>query len=235
MSKASTTTINVIGAGLPRTGTSSLKMALEILFHQPCYHITETVTKNYYDIGRWQKLLNEVQKINLNETMIYEGLNEILNGYTSVTDIPACGFYKELMRVVLTIRDKNDWLSSLRQTIIPKTNHSHTLVVDKVKQILGLDEDFVKMAFDSLKFAFRKREIDFDDDTVLLECYDEYNEMVVDSVPSKRLLVHKLGDGWEPLCKFLNVNVPHCIPYPHINDRNETCIRVDLLKNIGIL
>ncbi|XP_018652904.1 hypothetical protein Smp_089380 [Schistosoma mansoni] len=100
MSKESTTTtINVIGAGLPRTGTSSLKMALEILFHQPCYHIIETVTKNYYDVGRWQQLLNEVQKINSNDTMIYEGLNEILDGYTSVTDIPACGFYKELMRV----------------------------------------------------------------------------------------------------------------------------------------
>ncbi|CAI2731958.1 unnamed protein product [Schistosoma spindalis] len=234
------TTINVIGAGLPRTGTSSLKTALEILLPQPCYHIIETVTKNHCDIDRWQKLLNETKKTKPDETVIHEGLGEILNGYASVTDIPACGFYRELMnvypysKVILTIRDKNDWLSSLRQTILPKTNHSHTLVVDKVKHILGLDAEFVKMAFDSLTFAFRKEGIDFDDDTVLLECFDKYNELVVESVPSNRLLIHKLGDGWVPLCKFLNVNVPRCIPYPHVNDRNETLKRVDLLKKIGI-
>lgn len=95
----SSTTINVIGVGLPRTGTSSLKTALEILLSQPCYHIIETMTKNQYDIDRWQKLFNEARKINSNEMVIHRGLNEILNGYASVTDIPACGFYRELMTV----------------------------------------------------------------------------------------------------------------------------------------
>ncbi|CAH8601786.1 unnamed protein product, partial [Schistosoma bovis] len=236
----SSTTINVIGVGLPRTGTSSLKTALELLLSQPCYHIIETITKNQYDIDRWQKLFNEVRKTNPDEMVIHRGLSEILNGYASVTDIPACGFYRELMNVypyskfVLTIRDKNDWLSSLRQTILPKTSHSNTLVVDKVKHILGLDTRFVKMAFDSLTFAFRRGEIDFDDDAVLLECFDEYNELVVGSVPSSRLLIHKLGDGWEPLCQFLNVNVPRHIPYPHVNDRKETQKRVDVLKEIDV-
>ncbi|CAH8604586.1 unnamed protein product [Schistosoma margrebowiei] len=91
------------------------------------------------------------------------------------------------------------------------------------------------MAYDSLTFAFRKGEIDFDDDTVLLKCFDEYNELVVENVPPSRLLIHKLGDGWNPLCKFLNVNVPRCIPYPHVSDRNETQKRADVLKTIGIL
>ncbi|CAH8539153.1 unnamed protein product [Schistosoma turkestanicum] len=232
----------VIGAGLPRTGTSSLKTALEILYPQPCYHLIDTITKTHHgDIMKWQKLLNETRKLTPDKQVIYQGLSEILNGYSSVVDIPACGFYQELMslyptsKVVLTIRDKYQWLSSLRQTILPKPNHySHRLLINKIQQILGLNHEFMQMILDSLRFAFQTNTIDFNvEDSILLTCYEQYHRAVIDNVPSNRLLIHQFQDGWQPLCEFLNLNIPDggvlSSSYPHINKRQETFKQIEFL------
>ncbi|CAH8602446.1 unnamed protein product [Schistosoma bovis] len=217
----------VIGAGLPRTGTKSLKNALEIIYHKPCYHMTEIITKQHDDIEKWQRLFNEALNNNKpsNEMIIHQGLKDILNNYGTVTDVPACGFYKELMeiypnaKVILTIRDKNDWLSSFRQTLMPKSNDSFNRTIDEADQILELGPKFIQMAIDSMKLAFRKLDFDIDNDEEMLRCFDEYNKIVKETVPSERLLIHQLGDGWEPLCKFLNVDIPEGISYPFINVR----------------
>ncbi|KAK4468843.1 hypothetical protein MN116_008011 [Schistosoma mekongi] len=240
-SQSSVTSLIVIGAGLPRTGTNSLKTALEILYSQPCYHLFEILPKYHCDITKWQNILHEVNMTRRNQLKIRDGLIDILSGYASLTDIPGCGFYEELMgmyphaKVVLTIRDRIDWLSSLRETILPKSNDSHSLVLDKIKNILGLDGEFMRMAFDSLTFAFQNNHINFDDDAMLLSCYDEYNKRVEETIPSDRLLIHQLGDGWESLCEFLNVEMPHHTPYPHINDRNGTLKCVEQFNEMNIM
>ncbi|CAI2731957.1 unnamed protein product [Schistosoma spindalis] len=226
MSENSTSLV-VIGAGLPRTGTKSLKEALEIIYSQPCYHMIEIVTKKRCDVNKWQTLLDEVLDATPDETIIHRGLSELLNGYVAVSDVPACVFYKELMsiypnaKVILTIRDKNDWLSSVRQSVLPKSNDPYSQRLDKAKQTLHFGEETNKMIVDSLKYAFQEDDLDIDNDEVLLECCDKYNEMVQQTVPSERLLIHKLGDGWEPLCEFLNVNIPDGTNYPHVNTRDQ--------------
>ncbi|KAH8874607.1 sulfotransferase oxamniquine resistance [Schistosoma japonicum] len=231
------TSLTVIGAGLPRTGTLSMKKALETIYCQPCYHMYEIILKKQYDISKWQTLLDIKQsKTTSNEILIIQNsLKEILNGYIAVTDLPACGFYRELMtmypnaKVILTIRDRNDWLRSFRKVVLPRTNDTYKEEVDKVNRILGLNTEFDKMNMDSLKFIFQNNQIDFDDDNNLLECYDEYNKTVQEIVPSERLLVHKLGDGWKPLCQFLNVNIPIGIDYPHVNALKEVTELTELL------
>ncbi|CAH8620768.1 unnamed protein product [Schistosoma rodhaini] len=235
MSETSTSLL-VIGAGLPRTGTKSLKEALEIIYSKPCYHMVEIVTKKHCDIGKWQTLFTEALNMTTDETMIHRGLSEILDGYVAVTDVPACAFYRELMsiypnaKVILTVRDKNSWLSSVRHSVLPKSNDSYSQRLDKAKQALHLGNEINKMIMDSLRYAFQEDNLDIDNDEVLLECYEKYNKMVQETVPSERLLIHKLEDGWEPLCQFLNVTIPDGIAYPHVNTRDQI---KELMELIG--
>ncbi|CAI2731953.1 unnamed protein product [Schistosoma spindalis] len=218
-----TTTIKVISAGLPRTGTNSMKKALEIIYSKPCYHMYEIIFKRQSDISKWQQLIDEKHKPISDKTKIYNGLNELLNGYVATTDLPSCGFYKELMnmypnaKVVLTIRDKYDWLYSLRKVVLPRSTDPWKFKIEEGDKVLGLNSEFYKMSEDSLKLAFENYYINLDDDHILLKYYDQYNQLIQKIVPSERLLIHNLGDGWEPLCKFLNVDIPAGISYPCLN------------------
>ncbi|KAK4468400.1 hypothetical protein MN116_000205, partial [Schistosoma mekongi] len=227
MTSDTSTSLLVIGAGLPRTGTTSMKRALEILLGKPCYYMIDIMTRKHEDIGKWQQLIDEVNKSSRNEVIIHDLLSEILTGYASVTDGPACGFYRELMdvypdaKVVLTIRDKTDWLSSLRHSVMPKSCDPQKQLKDEAMHIMGVYEEANKMIVGSMEYAFQKKDINFDDDQLLLECFDEYNKTVKETVPSDRLLIHHFNDGWEPLCKFLNVDIPNGIDYPHANDRKH--------------
>ncbi|VDP25870.1 unnamed protein product [Schistosoma curassoni] len=116
--------------------------------------------------------------------MIQRGLSEIWDGYVTVSDVPACAIYRELMstypdaKVLLTIRDKYDWLYSLRKVVLPKSTDPWKLKIEEGDQVLGIDSNFYKMSQDSLKFAFQKNHINLDDDQILVECYDEYNRNV---------------------------------------------------------
>ncbi|CAH8613894.1 unnamed protein product [Schistosoma haematobium] len=232
------TTIQVIGAGLPRTGTNSMKKALEIIYSKPCYHMYEIIFKKQSDISIWQQLIDETHKTTSDKRKIYNGLNELLNGYIATTDLPSCSFYKELMtmypnaKVLLTIRDKYDWLYSLRKVVLPKSTDPWKLKIEEGDQVLGIDSNFYKMSEDSLKFAFQKNHINLDDDEILLECYDEYNRLVQEIVPPERLLIHHLGDGWESLCQFLNVDIPNGISYPCANSHHQmTQLTEQLIKH----
>ncbi|KAK4468847.1 hypothetical protein MN116_008012 [Schistosoma mekongi] len=238
MSKLSTS-LSVIGAGLPRTGTLSMKNALEIIYCQPCYHMYEIIFNKQDDIKRWQTILNmklsRTSSSSSNDVIIENSLKEILNGYIAVTDMPACGFYRELMtiypnaKIILTIRDRYDWLKSFRKVVLPRTYDTYKEDIDKANRILGLNIDFDQMNIDSLKFLFHNQYINFDNDDHLLECYDEYNRQVQQIVPIERLLVHQFSDGWKTLCQFLNVNIPDNIMYPHVNALKETTNLTELL------
>ncbi|KAH8874606.1 Cell wall integrity and stress response component 1 precursor [Schistosoma japonicum] len=236
MMSDNSTSLLVIGAGLSRTGTISMKRALEILLGKPCYHMIDIVMRKHEDIGKWLQLIDEVNKTSRNEVIIHDILSEILTGYASVTDIPTCGFYRELMnvypnaKVILTIRDKTDWLSSLRHTVMPKCCDPQKQIKEEAMNVIGYSVEIDKMIIGSMEYAFQKKDINFDDDELLLECFDEYNKTVKETVPSDRLLIHQFGDGWEPLCKFLNVDIPNGIDYPHANERKHM---KELMKSVG--
>ncbi|CAH8581221.1 unnamed protein product [Heterobilharzia americana] len=114
--------ILVIGVGLPRTGTSSLKAALEILYNTPCYKLDEVIRKRRDHILKWQSLMDQAKFSKcgiINKQTVYE----LLEGYKTVVDIPVSVLHKEMMAIfpnakfIFSWRDKNDWLNSMRDTI----------------------------------------------------------------------------------------------------------------------
>src|SRR5215210_7088160 len=58
----------------------------------------------------------------------------------------------------------------------------------------------------------------FEDRQYAIEVFNRHNEEVEEYVSPDRLLVYEVKDGWEPLCEFLNVEVPEGEPFPRLND-----------------
>src|SRR4051812_47379409 len=104
--------IKVIGAGWGRTGTESLKKALEILGFGKCYHMFELI-KDGKRVVYWEQLAR-------GEKPDY---NKLFEGYQSAVDFPAAMYYREFMaqypeaKVILTYRDADKWYESASNTI----------------------------------------------------------------------------------------------------------------------
>jgi hypothetical protein len=104
--------LEVIGAGFGRTGTKSLKAALEELGFDPCYHMSELFGHPEH-VELWEAAARGKSV----------DWNELLGGYRATTDWPACSFYEELMqsypdaKVILTLRDPNRWYESTYNTV----------------------------------------------------------------------------------------------------------------------
>ena len=104
--------LSVIGAGFGRTGTMSLKLALDQLGFGPCYHMTE-VFKNPKASGYWEAAAD-------GKPIDWE---EVFAGYRSTVDWPGATFYKQLAdaypeaKVILTERDAEAWFESTQATI----------------------------------------------------------------------------------------------------------------------
>ncbi len=196
--------MQVFGLGLGRTGTYSLKTALEQLQLGPCHHMERVAQQIPIQVPLWNELL-----INpTNFEAVYEGMQ-------SAVDWPTAGFYKELYKIypkakfILTHRSKESWAESYGSTIYkllsdrdnapPPVKEWHNMVV-KVMEKSGFSMG-----------------LDFD---ALAERYEAHNKAVRDLIPPEQLLVYEVKEGWEPLCKFLNVETP-AMPFPHTNNREE--------------
>jgi hypothetical protein len=192
-------TLSVIGAGFGRTGTMSLKLALEQLGVGPCYHMVE-VFKNPQAPTWWAEAADGKPD-----------WAKIFQGYSSTVDWPNATFYAELAdaypqaKVILTERDPEAWFASTQATIfaggVPP----------------DIDQPFAQM--------FRKviaRLFDFrmDDHDHVIEVYKRHNAQVRAGIPADRLLVYEVARGWEPLCGFLGVPVPDT-PMPKVNSTEE--------------
>lgn len=203
------TRMQIIGAGFGRTGTMSLKVALEQLGFGPCYHMIE-VFKRPGHIRIWQAAADGEQ-INW---------RHFLRGYQAGLDYPLAAFYKQLIdafpdaRVILTVRDPQDWYDSTRQTIYRGTALPHWL--------LRLLPPFTGMQA-MVESAIWERLFDgrFEDRQFAIRIFEEHIEEVQRLVPAGRLLVYHVKDGWGPLCDFLGVPALEG-PFPHINDRQTT-------------
>lgn len=93
------TSLLFIRAGLPRTRTTGLEAALEIIRSPPCDHLIEIVTTKHCDVSKWQKLFDESLNTTPAEIMTHRGLGEMLDGYVALSGVPACAFYRELMSI----------------------------------------------------------------------------------------------------------------------------------------
>jgi hypothetical protein len=191
--------MKVIGAGFGRTGTMSLKVALEELGFGPCYHMIE-LFEHPEHLERWEAAVR-------GEPINWE---EIFRGYQATVDWPGAAFYKELSgrypdaKVILTVRDPDRWYESARNTIF----NLQGVVSSRAPQ----------MARD---LAYQKGFKDVGDRRHMIEAFNRWNEEVKEFVLTDRLLVYEVKEGWEPLCDFLGVEAPKDKPFPHLNDSDS--------------
>lgn len=193
--------LKVIGAGLGRTATFSLKFALEHLGLGPCYHMSEVLAGARRNVPLW-----------LNVVKGKPDWDSIFDGYQSTTDYPTCSYWRELAdyypnaKVVLTVRDADSWFDSVSETIFS----------DQMQGSLAgtpLEEMMRGVIFDA--FGGRVKDRGF-----MTEWFKNRNQAVIDALPAHRLLVYSPKEGWEPLCSFLGIAVPDG-PFPRINSRDE--------------
>jgi hypothetical protein len=198
--------IQVIGAGLGRTGTLSLRAALEELGFARCYHPLAVVAT--MDQARIWDAAARGEPVDW---------DRLFAGFRATVDMPGCLFYRELLekypeaKVILTVRDPDRWYDSVRQTIhfADKAFPKWALVLSP--RVLVFDRMFDRL-WDRL---FRDR---FEDRTFAIDVFNRHNEQVRRDVPADRLLVYEISQGWGPLCAFLGVPVPAGKPFPHLND-----------------
>jgi Sulfotransferase domain len=213
--------IKVIGAGLPRTGTLTQKLALEQLGFGPAYH--------------WVNVLADLDQVELwNRALDGEGpWEEAFGGYASTVDWPGGYFYRELVeaypeaKVLLSVRDPEKWERSFRETIVP-LSHGESLIRLLASARGEIDPRWarylklVERMFWGPQGTFADG---WQEPSQLIEQAERHNEQVKAVVPSERLLVWEVGEGWGPLCEFLEVDVP-AGPLPHENDRETFMERV---------
>ncbi|MGH9080270.1 MAG: sulfotransferase family protein [Acidimicrobiales bacterium] len=197
--------LQVVGAGLGRTGTHSLKLAFEQLLGGPCYHMVEV-------LGRPDQA----------ETWAAAVRGEVpdwttfLAGYVATVDWPAAAFWRELAEaapdaiVVLSVREPEAWWQSASQTIFSLLSRGappdDPAAVEEVAMINALLEQRFTPGWNDRNTA--------------IEAYESHNTEVRAAVPPDRLVEWRSGDGWEPLCRRLGVAVPP-EPFPHVNSTSE--------------
>jgi Sulfotransferase domain len=213
--------VKLIGAGLPRTGTLSQKLALEMVGLGPCYHMVNVLA----DLGQAELWLRALD----GDTQ----WSEIFEGFQSTVDWPGGYFYKELIevypdaKVLLSEREPEAWERSMRETVWG-VRHGESLMrflSSAQGQIYEPWAAYLRMIDGMLWNGHGTFASGHMEPGQLIEGMLRHHEEVKRTVPADRLLVWSFTDGWEPLCQFLGVAVPGA-PFPHVNDSHEFVDRV---------
>lgn len=202
-------TLTVIGAGLGRTGTFSLKLALNRLGFGPTHHMSELFPNMATQVPLW--------------TQAVKGRPDweaIFQGYNSAVDWPSASFIPELhaaypnAKFVLTERDAEGWADSFGETIFKV-----------MKAPIDTAPAERKAWFEMVRAVLAKSGITADLDRAgQIAAYRAHNQAVKRAIPAGQLLVYDVRQGWEPLCAFLDAGVP-AEPFPKSNDRAEFIAR----------
>lgn len=208
-------TIQILGAGLGRTGTFSLKIALEELGFGPCHHMSE-VGENAEHVALWNKV---EERGDVDWSKLYKG-------YNSAVDWPTVSFLPQLLleypqaKVVLTLRDPEEWYESARDTIFKLSVLGELASHIEEKQRADLSSRLILEKFFSNRF---------DEKDFCVETYIQHTQKVRDMVEPGSLLEYYVTDGWKPLCDFLEVPVPET-SFPNTNSRKSFISRQVLGK-----
>ena len=198
--------LSVIGAGLWRTGTMSLKVGLEQLGFGPCHHMEELFA-DPTQVPPWQAAV-------AGEPTNWDA---VFAGYNSTTDYPGAFFWRELAefypdaKVVLTVRTSESWWESYSSTIMKFLQN----VPDDVLPHIGEICEMSKVLIGEKTFQAA-----LDDEAAGLAAFHNHIENVSDSISSDRFLCFDVKDGWEPLCEFLDKPVPD-VEFPRRNSSVE--------------
>lgn len=194
-------TLKIVGAGLGRTGTFSLKLALERLLGAPCYHMAEVFSHPEH-IPLWHQAFKGKMP----------DWQEMFKEFKAVVDQPAACFWKELSSafpetlVLLSVRDIESWWRSADKTIFNDVRNEAPpgppFVADWHAMLIEMTQSFFPNWVD--------------DKTSTMEVFEKHNLRVRETIPSHRLLVWQAKEGWDPICKALDLPVPD-EPFPHTN------------------
>jgi hypothetical protein len=206
---------------MPRTGTLTQKLALEMLGLGPCYHMVD-VLADLDQAALWERALDGEAP-----------WPQLLGGFNSTVDWPGGYFYRELIdfypdaKVLLSVREPEAWERSMRETVWA-VRHGESLI-----RLLSSAQAHVSPSWQAFldmidrliwqgngTFASAHAE-----PGQLISAMQRHNAEVQRVVPPERLLVWSVTEGWEPLCEFLELPVPD-EPFPHVNDRSEFLNRI---------
>jgi hypothetical protein len=197
-------TLRIIGAGLPRTGTASLKEALELLLGGKCHHMRE-LPGHPFELGEgWSHVL-------AGRTPDWQ---QLFAGYVATVDWPASLFWHELSLaypnaiVLLSVRSSAEvWWQSAESTILPVARESLAPDWSSGGDFLTLLERFAGTSH-------------WDDPATLMNAYEHHNASVRATIPPDRLLEWQVGEGWVPICRALGLPIPNQL-FPWTNRRGD--------------
>lgn len=214
--------MDVIGVGFGRTGTASLKVALERLGFSPCCHMME-VMEQPDKVRQWRHV-GEGER---------PDWAKLFDGYRATVDWPGAAYWRELAKeypeakFILTVRDPQRWYQSCVNTVFGFPMRRHNAMERNVYGMLCrvnppsaqvpimLDKILWQRVFDDRPFDGRDGDRDY-----AVRAFLQHSEEVRAYIPAERLLVFNVADGWQPLCTFLDVPVPD-EPFPRLNDADE--------------
>ena len=215
--------IEVIGAGFGRTGTASLRLALEHLGFVKCHHMIS--------LGEQRRLVRAWHDVALDGARNWD---EIFEGFRATVDWPSTAYYRELMehypdaKVVLTVRDPDSWYRSARETIYAV----YDSMPGWLKRLppMATGTEMVQAIIWQGQLQGR-----FEDPDAAKAIFRQHVDDVKATVPPERLLVYHVREGWGPLCEFLGVPAPEDRPFPHVNERAAMKRLLLVLRLMGTL
>ena len=225
--------LRVVGTGLSRTGTTTIRKVLEELGFGPCYNSSELFTRPR-GIEFWDAL---EQKQNVD-------FDEFFTNYKAIIGFPGYIFHQELKekypdaKVILSVRDPELWYDDISNTVFESgPSHVNQAYAEKVREFDPYLADCI-----SRIHALQKRNLEddyfegrFADKDYAVQRYVQWTERIIGLYDADELLVYSVFDGWEPICEFLDVPVPENKPFPHLNDpdtfhNRSTSGFLDMLK-----
>ena len=198
--------LDIIGAGFGRTGTLSLKLALERLGFAKCYHMMEVMAHPDH-VPMWAAA-------HRGEPVDWE---KLYAGYRASVDWPSCNLWQEHAaiypnaKVILSTRDPESWYTSVMNTIYVASTRLRASEDANLKRFGDWANEIIwQRIFDGR----------MEDRAHAINVYNAHVERVKASISPARLLVFEAQQGWTPLCEFLGVDVPN-EPYPRVNSSED--------------
>jgi len=237
--------LEVIGAGMGRTGTTSLKVALERLGFGVCHHMQEVLRSfktGFSHAEDWAKL-KETEPMSKERKELIKHMFPSDSHFHSITDYPGAFYYRELAelypnaKIILTVRDNADaWIKSVDYTIghFFQARSPWGVWPDPgIYLLFRLNPVFWK--FSNVLGSFNDHDL-LQDHESKRKYYLSWKENVTQYFKGQqeKLLVFNVKEGWDPLCKFLNVPVPE-IPFPRVNESGHMLVLRISMNFVGFL
>lgn len=214
--------IQVVCAGLGRTGTMSLTDALKILGYNPYHYIDFNHASTWTDLADGKCSANDVIDL------------IVRDGYDAVLENPTCEIYRDIIerfpkaKVILTVRDnpekfESSWMTLMNTAVITEQPFSFKFPsffgwipifrqLKKIRHFMGTTHLHLEPG--SLTHGWRSQPSGW-----LANQYERHNQDVIKNIPSEKLLIFNVKEGWKPLCEFLECEAPdQDFPHSKVND-----------------